>query len=181
MSRIGRKPILIPEGVIVEISGGIVKVKGPKGESLRVFRDEIGIEKKDNLLVLSVKKPTKLARALWGTYASHIKNMISGVTSGFSKRLEIQGIGFRAAAEGRGLNLSLGFSHPVKFQAPDGVALLIEKNIITVSGVDKEKVGQAAAQIRALKPPEPYKGKGIRYEGEFVRRKAGKKAVGTGA
>lgn len=181
MSRIGKKPILIPDGVTVEISGDFVKIKGPKGELSRAFRDEIGIENKDKAVILSIKKTTKLARALWGTYASHIKNMIGGVTSGFSKRLEIQGIGFKAALEGQGLNLSLGFSHPVKFQTPQGVALLVEKNIITVSGADKEKVGQVAAQIRALKPPEPYKGKGIRYEGEVVRRKAGKKAVGTGA
>ena len=181
MSRIGKKPIEIPSGVTVDIIGETVKVKGPKGENSRVFRDEIGFEKNENSIILSIKKPTKLARALWGTYASHVRNMVEGVTNGFSKKLEIQGIGYRAVAEGAGLNLSLGFSHAVKFVPPQGVSLAVEKNIITVSGIDKEKVGLVASQIRALKPPEPYKGKGIRYEGEVIIRKAGKKAVGSGA
>ena len=181
MSRIGKKPIQIPEGVSVDINGSLVRVHGPKGEVERLFRDEISIEKKENAIVLAIRKPTKLSRALWGTYASHLRNMVDGVTKEFSKRLEIQGIGYRAQTEGQGLSLSLGFSHPVKFQAPSGIKIAVEKNIIVVSGVDKEKVGQVASQIRSLKPPEPYKGKGIRYENEVVRRKAGKKAVGTGA
>ncbi len=180
MSRLAKRPISIPEGVAVEMSGDLVRIKGPKGEVSRFFRSEILIEKKDNAIQLSIVRPTRLARALWGTYASHLKNMIEGVTKGFSKRLEIQGIGFRAQPEGNGLAFALGFSHPVKFQAPDGIQLAVEKNIIIVSGVDKEKVGLIAARIRSLKPPEPYKGKGIRYEGEIVRRKAGKKAVGAG-
>ncbi len=172
---------MIPAGVTVEIQGLRVLVKGPKGELSRVFRDEIAIEIKDGALVLSRRTPSRLARALWGTYASHLKNMIAGVTQGFSKRLELQGIGFKAELKGQELLFSLGFSHPVKFTMPEGIDFKVEKNIITVSGIDKERVGLVSAQLRSLKKPEPYKGKGIRYEGELVRRKAGKKAVGTGA
>ena len=178
MSRIGKKPIAIPEGVSVSASEGMVSVKGPKGALERPFRSDISVEVKDGMVVLAPRRETKLARALWGTYASHIKNMIEGTTQGFSKKLEIQGIGYKAALQGQDLLLSLGFSHPVLFEAPAGVTFRIDKNMITVLGIDKEKVGMAAAEIRALKKPEPYKGKGIRYAGEVVRRKAGKKAAG---
>ncbi|MEK7084957.1 MAG: 50S ribosomal protein L6 [Patescibacteria group bacterium] len=178
MSRIGKKPIPIPEGVSIAVSGSSVTVKGPKGTLERPFRSEISIEVNGKEARVSPKRETKFARALWGTYASHIKNMIEGTTRGFVKKLEVQGIGYKAAVQGDSLVMSLGFSHPVSFKAPEGVAFGVEKNIITVSGIDKEKVGMAASEIRALKKPEPYKGKGIRYVGEVVRRKAGKKATG---
>ena len=178
MSRIGKKPIPVPEGVSVVVTGQDIHVTGPKGSLSRFFRDEIGISVESKNVLVVPKKETKLARALWGTYASHIKNMIEGANAGFTKKLEIQGIGYKAALQGNDLLLSLGFSHPVIFKAPPGISFLIEKNIITVSGIDKEKVGKATAEIRSLKKPEPYKGKGIRYVGEQVRRKAGKKAAG---
>lgn len=178
MSRIGKKPIIIPQGVTVAVQGQNINVTGLKGTLSRSFRDEIGVEVKSGAVVVAPKKETKLARSLWGTYASHIKNMIEGVTVGFSKKLEIQGIGYKAAIQGQDLLLSLGFSHPVIFKTPKGIVFQIEKNIVTVSGIDKEEVGKAAAELRALKKPEPYKGKGIRYLGEQVRRKAGKKAAG---
>lgn len=178
MSRIGKKPVAIPGGVSVAVSGERVTVKGPKGTLERPFRSEISIEVKDKEVLVSPKRRTKLARALWGTYASHIKNMIEGTTQGFIKKLEVQGIGYKAAVQGGDLVLSLGFSHPVSFKAPEGITFGVEKNIITVSGIDKEKVGMAASRVRELKKPEPYKGKGIRYVGEIVRRKAGKKAIG---
>ncbi|MBU4224074.1 50S ribosomal protein L6 [Patescibacteria group bacterium] len=178
MSRIGKKPILIPEKVEVKIDGGIVAVKGPLGEMQKSFREnDIEIAVKDGCVVLNAKRKSRQALALWGTYASHIKNMIEGVTKGFEKKLVIEGIGYRAQMEGLKLLLNLGLSHPVKAAAPDGVKAQVEKNVITISGVDKEKVGQFSAEIRALKKPEPYKGKGIRYENEIVRRKTGKKAA----
>ncbi|MBI2609704.1 50S ribosomal protein L6 [Candidatus Giovannonibacteria bacterium] len=180
MSRIGKKPIAIPSGVSVAIDGSRVTVKGPKGELSRDFRDEIKMVEENKTLQLSIAKETRLARALWGTYASHLKNMILGVTEGYTKRLELQGIGYKAQLEGKDLLLSLGFSHPVKFPAPLGISFNVEKNFIVVSGIDKEKVGMTAAEIRELKKPEPYKGKGIRYDGEVVRRKAGKKAASVG-
>ena len=181
MSRLGRKPILIPAGVEVKIEPGRVSVRGPKGELSRLFKDDIAIEVNDGALLLSIKKPSRLARALWGTYASHLKNMMAGVTQGFSKRLELQGIGYKAELKDKELVLSLGFSHPVRFKAPEGIDFKVEKNVITVAGTDKERVGLISAQLRMLKKPEPYKGKGIRYEGEVVRRKAGKRAAGTAA
>lgn len=162
----------------MKVSGDCVTVKGPKGTLERSFRREISIEVKDNQVFVSPTHHTKLARALWGTYASHIKNMIEGTTKGFVKKLEVQGIGYKAAVQGGDLTLSLGFSHPVSFKTPEGITFGVEKNIITVSGTDKEKVGMTASRVRELKKPEPYKGKGIRYVGEVVRRKAGKKAVG---
>ncbi len=178
MSRIGKKPILIPEKVEVKIDGDIVAVKGPLGEMQRSFREnDIEIAVKDGCVVLGAKRKSRQALALWGTYASHIKNMIEGVTKGFKKKLVIEGIGYRAQMEGLKLLLNLGLSHPVKVASPDGVKAQVEKNVIIISGVDKEKVGQFSAEIRALKKPEPYKGKGIRYENEIVRRKTGKKAA----
>lgn len=185
MSRIGKKPIIIPEGVEVKLENGNVGVKGPLGENKRFFKDDILIsvdaEKKEINLKPAEKKirRQKEISALWGTYASHIRNMVLGVTKGFSKSLVIEGVGYRASKESSTLVLSLGFSHPVKVQIPSGIDLKIEKNIITLSGVDKEQVGAFAAKIKALKKPEPYKGKGIRYEGEIIRHKAGKKAVAS--
>ncbi|MEK7596468.1 MAG: 50S ribosomal protein L6 [Patescibacteria group bacterium] len=177
MSRIGKNPIKIPEGVIVTIKDGEVRVKGPKGELARDFLKEIRIESADGKINLRIDKKTKNSSALWGTYGSHIKNMIEGVMRGFEKKLEIEGVGYRVKLEGDKLILSLGFSHPIEIKKPVGVDFKVEKNKIVVSGTDKELVGQTAASIRALKKAEPYKGKGIRYEGEIVRRKAGKKAA----
>ncbi len=134
-----------------------------------------------DLPVVAPKGNTRLARALWGTYASHIRNMVSGVNTPFVKKLQIEGIGFKAELNGKNLKLALGFSHPVIVAIPEGVAAVVEKNIVTISGADKESVGQFAASVRALKKPEPYKGKGIRYEGEVVRQKQGKKAAGATA
>lgn len=177
MSRVGKKPIQIPQGVEVKISGQKVMVRGPKGELSREVRPEIGVEVKEGKILVSPKIETKKTKALWGLTRALIANMIKGVTEGYEKKLEIEGIGFRASVEGENLVLSVGFTHPVKIKAPEGIKFSVEKNIITVSGTDKELVGQMAAKIRAIRPPEPYKGKGIRYVGEQVRRKVGKKAA----
>ncbi|MFH1714420.1 MAG: 50S ribosomal protein L6 [Candidatus Nealsonbacteria bacterium] len=179
MSRIGKKIIEIPSGVELKIDGQLVLVSGPKGELKREFRPEIKIEVKDNAVSVSPLEETKLAKSLWGTTRVLIFNMIKGVTEGFEKQLEIQGIGFKAEVSGEELVLSLGFSHLVKIKIKEGINVLVEKNIIKVSGIDKELVGQFAANIRKEKKPEPYKGKGIRYLGEHVRRKVGKKVAGT--
>jgi large subunit ribosomal protein L6 len=184
MSRIGKKPIIIPKDVEVKIEDDEIMVKGPKGELRRAIFPEIKIELKDLLdkerkLVLSIKKRTKKSRAFWGLLRTLIFNMIEGVTKGFEKQLEIQGVGYRASLQGNVLVLNIGFSHPVEIKAPEGVEFKVEKNIITVFGLDKQLVGQTAAKIRAQKKPEPYKGKGIRYLGEVVRRKAGKKTTST--
>jgi large subunit ribosomal protein L6 len=182
MSRIGKKPILIPEGVEVKIEGREVKIKGPKGELARTFPFEVKIEIKENQIFVSLSKETsdKRIRAYWGTARAEIFNMVSGVVSGFEKKLQIEGIGYKAIvlADG-GIELFVGFSHTIKIEAPAGIKYLVEKNIITISGIDKEMVGQMAAIIRKKKKPEPYKGKGIRYVGEIVRKKVGKKAVAS--
>lgn len=184
MSRLGKKPILIPEGVEAKFENGLLTIKGPLGEISRNFKDDIIISVEKDRITLSPNAAKKIRRtkeisSLWGTYASHIRNMVEGVAKAFSKTLVIEGIGFRAAKEGPVLVLSLGFSHPIKVSIPAGIDLKLEKNTIVIFGVDKEQVGAFAAQIRSLKKPEPYKGKGIRYQGEIVRHKAGKKAVAT--
>lgn len=178
MSKIGKKPIIIPDGVTVKITGQDVHVKGPKGELSLVADKAIKIEMKDKEIVLTIAESTKENKSNWGTTRMLIENMITGVTSGFEKRLEIQGIGFKAALQGKNkIILSVGFTHPVELTAPEGVEFKLEKNFIIVTGIDKQKVGQITAEIRATKPPEPYLGKGIRYVGEVVKRKAGKKVV----
>ncbi len=177
MSRIGKKPISMPEGVTANIAGNVFSVKGPKGELKRVLHLDLGVEIKDKEIVVVLVKKTKKSPALWGLFRSLIANMVEGVAKGFEKKLEFEGIGYRVVLEGDTLVLQLGFSHPVRFKAPAGIQLFVEKNVIRISGIDKELVGETAACIRALKPPEPYKGKGIRYQGEVIRRKAGKKAV----
>lgn len=179
MSKIGRQPINIPTGVEVKIDGRFVFAKGPKGESQKEIPEEIKAEMKGGQIIIEPAKSSNKTNALWGLARSLLANLIKGVAEGFEKRLEIEGVGFRANVQGDKLVLSLGFSHPVEVLSPKGINLQVEKNIIIVSGIDKELVGQTAANIRALKKPEPYKGKGIRYQGEIVRRKAGKKAVGT--
>ncbi len=177
MSRIGKKPILIPEGVEVEIKGNTVTVRGFGGEVFREIRPEIKVEKKEGKIFVSPQKETKQTKKFWGLTRTLIFNMIEGVTVGFEKKLEIQGIGFKAIVEGEEILLHVGYSHPVKIKVPQGIKVLVEKNIITVSGINKELVGQFTAILRKTKPPEPYKGKGIRYVGELVRRKAGKRVV----
>jgi len=182
MSRIGKQPITIPDGVEVKVdkaAGGEIRIKGPKGELVRPVPDEIEVAIKDKEIVVGIKKKTNNAPALWGLLRTLIANMIEGVTQGFEKKLEIEGVGYRAALENDKLILSLGFSHPVEIKAPDGIEFKVEKNLITVSGIDKQLVGQVAADIRSKRKPEPYKGKGIHYLGEEIRRKAGKKVVGT--
>lgn len=179
MSRIGKNPIEIPQGVTISVNAGVIEVKGPKGTLVRNFRDEVKIEVAGSEVVCTIDKNTKSARSLWGTYASHIKNMIKGVTEGYEKKLEIEGVGYKAKLEGSKLILNLGFSHTIEVDSPEGITFEVEKTKIKVSGIDKEAVGQIAAKIRAYKKPEPYKGKGIHYEGEYIRRKAGKKAATT--
>ncbi|MDP1538622.1 MAG: 50S ribosomal protein L6 [bacterium] len=183
MSRVGKKPILIPQGVDVKIEGSKVMVKSSKGEISKEFRPEIKIETKDDkILVLPRQEKEKLKeiKALWGLTRTLVANMIEGVTAGFEKKLEIEGIGFKGEVSGEELVLYVGFSHSVKLRIPKGIKILVDKNIITVSGIDKELVGQFAATIRKVKPAEPYKGKGIKYMGEIIRRKVGKKVVTAG-
>lgn len=179
MSRIGKKPILIPSGVEVKIEENKVFVRGPKGELQRQIRSELKIDIKEGKIFITPAKETKKTKAFWGLTRTLIANMIKGVIDGYEKKLEIQGVGYRANLEGENLVLQIGFSHPVKINRPEGINFLIEKNILTVSGIDKELVGQISAKIRKIRPPEPYKGKGIRYFGEQVRRKPGKKVVTT--
>jgi len=179
MSKVGKKPIEIPEGVTVTVQNEIVWVKGPKGELSFKLPREIELKLADKqLLVLPVGK-SKKTPALWGTIRAIIANMVAGVHQGFEKKLEIEGVGFKAQVQGNDLVLNLGFSHPVVFKTPEGIKVNVEKNTITVSGISLELVGQTAANIRALKKPEPYKGKGIRYAGEIIKRKAGKKVAGA--
>jgi large subunit ribosomal protein L6 len=180
MSRIGKQPIPIPDGVTVDVGDGLVTVKGPGGTLTQPFDTDISIAIEDGEVV--VRRPTdeREHRALHGLYRSLIANMVEGVTKGFEKRLEIQGVGYRAAMKGSGIELQLGFSHPVEVPAPEGIAFEVPApNRISIKGIDKQLVGETAARIRRLRKPEPYKGKGIRYEGEYVRKKAGKAAKGA--
>ena len=184
MSRIGKKPIEIPAGVLVRIEGQKVTVQGPKGELSRDFRPEVSLEQKENNVVVGLRSDSKLGRSLWGLTRTLISNMIQGVKQGYEKRLEIEGVGYRAELQGDVLSLSVGFSHPVKMKTPEHMTVAIDKNVLIITGIDKEQVGQFAARIRKVRPPEPYKGKGIHYQGEVIRRKLGKKAatsVGTAA
>jgi large subunit ribosomal protein L6 len=177
MSRIGRKPIDIPSGVFVDLAPGRVTVKGPNGELTQAVPARMKIEQDDGSIV--VQRPTERGpdRALHGLTRTLIANMVEGVTKGFEKRLEIHGVGYRAALRGNAVELSVGFSHSVVKEAPDGITFEVPApNQIVVRGADKQQVGQVAAEIRRVRPPEPYKGKGIRYEGEYVRRKVGKRA-----
>ncbi|MFH1200906.1 MAG: 50S ribosomal protein L6 [bacterium] len=177
MSRIGKQEILIPNGVKVTKSGNIVTVVGPKGTLSKIFRDDITITITDKNINLNIKRNDKFSKSLWGTYASHIKNMIAGVVTPYQKKLILEGVGFKSEVKGKELHFALGFSHPVIVPIPEGITTTAEKNNITIIGIDKELVGSFTAAIRALKKPEPYKGKGMRYEGEVIRRKQGKKTV----
>jgi len=177
MSRIGKKPILIPENVEVKIEGQKVIVKGPKGELSKEIRPEIKVEIKEGKILLTPQRETKQTKAFWGLTRTLLANAIEGVTCGYEKKLQIEGLGFRANLEEDDLVLKVGFTNPIKLKTPEGIRFSIEKNIITVSGIDKELVGKIAAKARKVKPPEPYKGKGIRYLGEVVRKKVGKKVA----
>jgi len=179
MSRIGKLPILIPQGVEVKIEGQKVRILGPKGELFREILPEIKVESKEGKIILSPKMETKNTMAFWGLERALLQNMVIGVSQGFEKKLEIQGVGYKSRVEGENLVLEVGFSHLVKIPTPKEIKFSAEGNIITVSGIDNEKVGQIAAKIRKIRPPDRYKGKGIRYLGEEIKLKAGKKTVAT--
>lgn len=177
MSRIGKQEIIIPKGIKISKDGDVITVTGSKGTLKKVFRDDIDIAITDTTITLNIKRNDKFSKALWGTYASHLKNMISGVETPYQKKLILEGIGFKSEVKGKEIHFALGFSHPVVVAIPEGLTVTAEKNVITVSGIDKEQVGAYTAALRAKKKPEPYKGKGMRYEGEVIRRKQGKKTV----
>ncbi|MEN9614429.1 MAG: hypothetical protein RLZZ347_736 [Candidatus Parcubacteria bacterium] len=177
MSRIGKQPIVMPEKVTAVLTDRVLTIKGPLGEISREFKNDIEIVIADKTITLTPRRKSLETNALWGTYASHITNMVAGVTEAYVKKVILEGIGFKSEVKGQDLHLALGFSHPVKLTIPKGVKVTAEKNLITVSGIDKEAVGSFAATTRSQKKPEPYKGKGMRYEGEVIRRKEGKKSV----
>jgi large subunit ribosomal protein L6 len=176
MSRIGNKAVTVPTGVTANVNGQTVKVKGPKGELQLVLADDVSITMDKGAITVEPRSETKRARSLWGTSRTQVANLISGVTKGFEEKLEITGVGYRAAVQGKSLNLQLGFSHDVNFAIPTGIAIATPKPTeIVITGIDKQKVGQVAAEIRGYRPPEPYKGKGVKYAGEYIFRKEGKK------
>lgn len=179
VSKVGKAPITIPEGVTVEINGSMVKIKGPKGELERHLVRGITAEVKDGKILVDLKGSGKQALSMHGTTRAILNNDVRGVKDGWSKQLELVGTGFRAEAAGSTLTLIVGYSHPVKIEAPKGISFKVEKLVVTVEGIDREIVGQVAANIRAVRPPEPYKGKGIKYVDEVIRRKAGKAAAKT--
>lgn len=174
LSRIGKLPIEIPSGVTITVDSGNITVEGPKGKLVQFITPAVDVNINDGVLTVNPKDESKQARSQHGLMRALINNMVIGVTKGYEKRLEVKGVGFRAASSNNELTMSLGFSHEIKFKAPEGVNVSNDKMVIIVSGIDKQKVGQVAAEIRALKKPEPYKGKGIMYEGEQILRKAGK-------
>ena len=175
MSRIGKKPVTLPKGVNLELQGQTVAVKGPRGELRRTLHPEMQLAFENGVLTVARPSEDKRHKALHGLTRTLVQNMVEGVSKGFAKTLEIQGVGYKAEAKPYGVNLVVGFSHPVKYEAPKGIKISVENNTtVKIEGADKEAVGQVAAELRAVRPPEPYKGKGIRYQGEQVRRKAGK-------
>jgi len=176
MSRIGKRPIAIPTKTEVSVASGVLTVKGPKGTLLKDVHPHVSIEVSGAEVTVAPKNQTRLAAALWGTYASHVRNMLKGVQEGYSKKLVLDGIGYRMAVTGSNLTLTVGFSHPVVVPIPEGLTAVVEKNELTIAGADKEAVGQFAANVRAIKKPEPYKGKGFHYSTEVILRKQGKKA-----
>ncbi len=178
MSRLGKLPIVLPAGVSCQIQPNLALVKGPKGEVRVLVNDAVLVKVEENALIVApIDREGKNAMAMWGLVWSLLRNAVIGVSEGFSKKLEITGVGYRANVAGKKLNLSLGFSHPVEFNLPAGVDAIVEANTITLSGVDKQAVGEVAAQIRKIRKPEPYKGKGVKYSDEIIRRKAGKSAT----
>jgi large subunit ribosomal protein L6 len=175
MSRIGKKPVAVPKGITLELQGQTVSVKGPKGELRRTLHPEMQLAVADGNFTVARPSDEPKHKALHGLTRTLVQNMVEGVTKGFSRTLEIQGVGYKAEAKPYGVNLIVGFSHPVKYEAPQGIKITVENNtVLKIEGADKEVVGQVASEIRNVRPPEPYKGKGIRYQGEQVRRKAGK-------
>ena len=176
MSRIGKKPVAVPSGVTAKVEGQKVSVKGAKGELTFVVPDDVDVKFENNEIKVDPRNESKRARALWGTSRAQVNNLVVGVTKGFEKKLEITGVGYKAAVAGKQLQLSLGFSHDVNYEIPAGIAIATPKPTeIMVSGIDKRQVGQVAAEIRAYRGPEPYKGKGVKYADEFIFRKEGKK------
>ena len=176
MSRVGKKVVAIPAGVTANVEGQTVKVKGPKGAVQLVLHGEVGAKLEDGGIKVDPRNETKLARALWGTSRALVANLMTGVTKGFERRLEITGVGYRASVQGKNLQIALGYSHDIVHPIPDGITIATPKPTeIVVTGIDKQKVGQVAAEIRGFRPPEPYKGKGVRYAGEYIFRKEGKK------
>jgi large subunit ribosomal protein L6 len=176
MSRVGKKPVAIPSGVTAKIDGQAIAIKGAKGELHFVAPNEVDVTLADNQIKVAPRDESKRARATWGMTRAIVNNLIIGVSKGFEKKLEITGVGYKAAVSGKNLQLSLGYSHDVQFPIPQGIAIVTPKPTeVTITGIDKRQVGQVAAEIRALRPPEPYKGKGVKYVGEFIFRKEGKK------
>jgi large subunit ribosomal protein L6 len=176
MSRIGKKPVAIPGGVTAAVNGQEVSVKGPKGELKHVLVDQIMAKTDKDGIEIAMREDTKEARAMWGMSRTLVANLVTGVTEGFTKKLEITGVGYRATVQGQALQLQLGYSHDITYPLPDGIQAQCPKPTeILISGIDKQKVGQVAAEIRRFRPPEPYKGKGVRYAGEYILRKEGKK------
>jgi large subunit ribosomal protein L6 len=176
MSRIGKRAVAIPSGVTANVEGQTVKIKGPKGALQVVVHDDIEVKMDKGAIKIDPRAETKRARSQWGTSRTLVNNLIAGVTKGFEEKLEIVGVGFRAAVQGKTLNLQLGFSHDVNFAIPQGITIATPKPTeIVVTGIDKQQVGQVAAEIRGFRPPEPYKGKGVKYVGEYIFRKEGKK------
>jgi large subunit ribosomal protein L6 len=177
MSRIGKKIASIPENVTLKVADGCITVKGPRGELTRTIHPLVTVTVQDNKATVSVaNEEDKFQRSLWGTFSSHIHNMVQGVTDGFTKKLEVNGVGYRVAMQGTDLKIEVGYSHPVMYALPDAVKATVEKNLISLESFDKDLLGRVAAEIRSIRKPEPYKGKGIKYSDEIIRRKAGKSA-----
>ena len=177
MSRVGKQQLTIPEKTEVSFSDGVFRVTGPLGTLEKNFKDVVTITIENGVISFAQKGDTPFSKAIWGTYASHVQNMLAGVTTPYVKKLILEGVGFKSEVKGKELHLALGFSHPVIVPIPEVLTVTAEKNVVTISGIDKEVVGEFAASVRALKKPEPYKGKGFRYEDEVIRRKQGKKTA----
>lgn len=177
MSRIGKQPITIPAGTEVNVSDGVIAVKGKGGELRKKLHSDIVVTVENDAVIVAPANDSRSAQALWGTFASHVQNMVQGVNEPFEKKLLVEGVGYKVNLNGSTLVLEVGFSHSVEVAVPEGITVAVEKNEITITGIDKEAVGQFAANVRAVKKPEPYKGKGVRYSDEVVRRKEGKRAV----
>lgn len=177
MSRLTKNPITIPEKTEVAVEAGVMRVKGPLGTLEKAIRPDVSLEVKDGTILVAPRKKTRFAEALSGTYAAHMSNMIKGVNTAFEKKLVVEGVGYRMEVKGNSVVLNVGYSHPVELAIPDGIEATAEKNVLTLKSIDKDALGQFAANVRAVRKPEPYKGKGIRYEDEVVRRKQGKKTA----
>jgi large subunit ribosomal protein L6 len=176
MSRIGKRPVTVPSGVTATVEGQIVKMKGPKGQLQFVVHNDVEVKFEKGAITVAPRVKTNRAQAMFGTARAQVANLVAGVTKGFEKKLEITGVGYRAALQGKNLQLALGYSHDVVYQIPEGIQIVVPKPTeITITGSDSQRVGQVAAEIRAYRPPEPYKGKGVKYVGEFIFRKEGKK------